>query len=142
MIQWESRLSTPRCSPFNPAPPMHAARQVHDGGITITGQVSKEPHRTYCVVCWNYLNAVTALYGASSTPRPVSKLRYFLCPMCREALSLPTYREGEIHAGRPIAHAITIDYRRRWNSACSTTVHPLVKETGGIKALPSTGSFA
>lgn len=96
---------------------MHAARQMYDGGITITGAVRKEPRHTYCLVCWNYLKAVTALYGASSTPRPVSKLRYFLRPMCREALSLPTYREREIRAGRPIACANTIDYRRRWNSA-------------------------
>lgn len=120
MIQWERRL----CTPFIPAPPMHAARQMYDGGIAITGPVSKEPHHTYGLVCWNYLKAVTALYGASSTPRPVSKLRYFLCPMCVQG---STDREREICAGRPIACATTIDYRPRRESA-RLDCHPLICE--------------
>lgn len=137
MIQWERRL----CTPFIPAPPMHAARQMYDGGIAITGPVSKEPHHTYGLVCWNYLKAVTALYGASSTPRPVSKLRYFLCPMCVQG---STDREREIYtflrysyrqrvlirrtcAGRPIACATTIDYRPRRESA-RLDCHPLICE--------------
>lgn len=107
-----------------PAPPMHAARQMYDGGIAITGPVSKEPHHTYGLVCWNYLKAVTALYGASSTPRPVSKLRYFLCPMCVQG---STDREREICAGRPIACATTIDYRPRRESA-RLDCHPLICE--------------